>query len=738
MDPASSGFIGRMVAGRYRILAKLGEGGMGAVYRAEQISLKRIVALKVLRAELSAEPGLVRRFNTEAELAAKLSHPNTVTLFDFGQDADGALFIAMECLEGRSLREVLSREGPLAPGRALAICEQLCASLADAHSHGIIHRDLKPDNVMLLQRGRLSDVVRVLDFGIAKLRDEQGDISNRPMTRAGDLLGTPQYMAPEQIRGETVDARTDVYALGAMLYEMITGRLPFEGPSLMSILSKHLTEVPVPPRERRPDLRITPSLSHLVMEALDKDPARRPPSMDAFADRLARLVLEVGPRTDQMAGSGFPGGGGFLPAPALPLPDSPPPGVPLLRTPLPGAIPSPVGHGRPMPATPAPFPSPPYEQHMPPVSPGYPSPPPQQVGRVPTTPVPGHPSPPPQQVGRVPTTPVPGYPSPPPQQMGRMPTTPVPGYPSPPPQQMGRVPTTPVPGYPSPPPGYMPSPRSPSPFPPPGPGDFGQYAAAGAAPFLGAGSAARSARAATSASSGAGRTGLWIGSGLLVAAACVALFLAMRGGGDSGGGGGVAGPGNQPQAPDGPAAQPGGSDVVAPDFQVQPGRKLYGGDDAPQPQDVQAGQGAWDGGWWKDASGALALDIPRGFSVVGAGAAAIFTGQCGSSPCTITAVSSPTYGVQMDDAMVAQALSQLPSSVAGDQVGGASTIRVQGHDGYSVVVDVDSSGQPMRGQLVVFAGSGSLSFIAIQAPRAAFDQTAGFRSSFFEKRVRVH
>jgi serine/threonine protein kinase len=689
---------------------------MGTVYRAEQISLKRIVALKVLRAELSAEPGLVRRFNAEAELAARLSHPNTVTLFDFGQDADGSLFIAMECLEGRSLREVLSREGPLAAGRALAICEQLCASLADAHGHGIIHRDLKPDNVMLLQRGRLSDVVRVLDFGIAKLRDEQGDVSNRPMTRAGDLLGTPQYMAPEQIRGETVDARTDVYALGAMLYEMVTGRLPFEGPSLMAILSRHLTEMPVPPRERRPDLRLTPSLSHLVMEALDKDPARRPPSMDAFADRLARLVLEVGPSPDQMAGSGFPGGGGQLPAPALPLPDSPPPGVPLLRTPLPGAIQSPVGMPGPAPEAPAPFGSPPYSP------PPYSSPPPFGSPS-PSSPYGSSPAP----YGSPPSSPP--YGSPPAQ------------YSPPPfasPQHQGSaVPATPVPSYQSPAPGYRPSP-----FPPSRPGELGPFAA-GAAPLLGGDSAARQVRTPTVASPGAARAALWIGAGILVAAAGVGLFLAMRGGegGSAGSGGG------QPASPADPAAQPDparASGAVAPNFTVEPGRKLYG-DDAPSPQppqqhdpqQPQPPQGAWQGGWWKDSTGTLALDIPRGFAVLGAGNAVVFTGQCGTTACTITAVSSPTYGVQMDDSMVAQALAQMPGSRTGDQVGGARTMRVQGHEGYSVVVDNDNDGQALRSQLVVFAGSGSLSIIAVQAPREAFDETAGFRSAFFEKSVLV-
>src|SRR6185503_14253679 len=205
--------------------------------------------------------------------------------------ADGALFIAMEFLEGRSLRELMMKEGPLAPPRALAITDQVCASLSDAHGRGIIHRDLKPDNVRLVQIGKRSDVVRVLDFGIAKLRDEQGDITAMPMTRAGDLLGTPQYMAPEQIRGEKVDARTDVYALGAMLYEMVTGRLPFEGPSLMAILSKHLTELPVPPNLRRPDLGIPPPLCQVIMDSLQKDPQHRPPTMEALSERLTALGL---------------------------------------------------------------------------------------------------------------------------------------------------------------------------------------------------------------------------------------------------------------------------------------------------------------------------------------------------------------------------------------------------------------------------------------------------------------
>ncbi len=287
--------IGKDVGGRYRIISKLGEGGMGAVYRAEQISLKRQIALKVLKPELSASKGLVRRFNAEAELAAKLNHPNTVTLYDFGQDDDGFLFIAMEFIAGRSLREVLVEEGPQPTDRIAAIGMQICSSLADAHATGIVHRDLKPDNVMLSERGKKTDVVTVLDFGIAKLRDEEGNITQQPMTRAGDMLGTPQYMAPEQIRGDRVDARTDVYALGIILYEMVTARLPFHAKTIMALLSMHLTEPPIPPHRRRTDIKIDPALELLIMQCLAKGPQDRPATMDAVEDALSAIGSASGP-----------------------------------------------------------------------------------------------------------------------------------------------------------------------------------------------------------------------------------------------------------------------------------------------------------------------------------------------------------------------------------------------------------------------------------------------------------
>ena len=311
-EPSASGplrmqpeMIGREIVGRFRILAKLGEGGMGAVYRGEQISLKRAVAIKVLRPELSANQQLLRRFAAEAEAVAKLDHPNTVKVYDFGQDTDGSLFIAMELIEGRPLRGVLAESGAMSPARAFRIALQVAASLIDAHAASIVHRDLKPDNVMLVDRGRQRDIVRVLDFGIAKLRDDSRQTQNA-MTQAGDMLGTPQYMAPEQIKGEAIDGRTDIYALGCMVYEMVTARLPFEAPTIMAMLSKHLLELPLAPSQRRPDLGLSPAIDHVVMNALQKDPGARPPSMEVYAEMLASVLAQLPSETPPPGAYGPP------------------------------------------------------------------------------------------------------------------------------------------------------------------------------------------------------------------------------------------------------------------------------------------------------------------------------------------------------------------------------------------------------------------------------------------------
>ncbi len=335
--------IGKEIVGRYRISAKLGEGGMGAVYLAEQISLKRTVALKVLKPEMSVNRDLVRRFNAEAELAAKLNHPHTVTLFDFGQDEAGTLFIAMECIEGRSLREALVHEGPFPLQRIVSIASQICSSLSDAHSHGIIHRDLKPDNVMLSKRGRKVDQVTVLDFGIAKLRGLEGDITQQAMTQVGDMLGTPQYMAPEQIRGGDIDARTDIYALGVLLYEMTTARMPFDGKTIMELLSKHLTETPIAPVLRRPELSIHPGLSELIMQCLEKSLDDRPKTMDDVEEQLLSLAsMQALPTAQQTE------------APAPQWAATSPVAATVMATSASAGVLQPVVHTAPQPVTPNP------------------------------------------------------------------------------------------------------------------------------------------------------------------------------------------------------------------------------------------------------------------------------------------------------------------------------------------------------------------------------------------------
>ena len=347
----SPNIIGREVAGRYRILAKLGEGGMGTVYRAEQISLKRTVALKMLRPDVGGGSMMLRRFNAEAEAVAKLSHPNTVNIFDFGQDADGMLFIAMEFIEGRSLRAAIHAEAPLPLRRTLTIASQICASIADAHSHSIIHRDLKPDNVMLQDRGKQKDVVRVLDFGIAKLRDDTR--ANNQMTQAGDMLGTPQYMAPEQIRAEQIDGRTDVYALGCMIYEMVTARLPFEAPTVMALLSKHLMETPPSPSQRRPDLHLPPMIDDLVMSAMAKNPAQRPPTMEQLGEHIHALLATLPPDSSASAPISVP----YVPARAdTPVPYSQVPAT--VQTGVPFAPPTPPPPGAAQYAPPSHVPTP--------------------------------------------------------------------------------------------------------------------------------------------------------------------------------------------------------------------------------------------------------------------------------------------------------------------------------------------------------------------------------------------
>jgi eukaryotic-like serine/threonine-protein kinase len=262
--------------GRYRIVRKLGAGGMANVYLAEDQELGRRVAIKILNDRHANDDQFVERFRREAKNAAALSHPNIVSIYDRGE-AEGTYYIAMEYLDGRSLKELIVGHGPAPVNVAVEYARQILAALRFAHRHGIVHRDIKPHNVLVDGEGR----VKVTDFGIARAGASQ-------MTEAGSIVGTAQYLSPEQARGGVVDQRSDLYSLGVVLYELLTGEPPFEGDTPVEIAMKHLSAVPEPPSARRPDL--PPDLDKVVMRALAKDPADRYQSADEMEADLERVV----------------------------------------------------------------------------------------------------------------------------------------------------------------------------------------------------------------------------------------------------------------------------------------------------------------------------------------------------------------------------------------------------------------------------------------------------------------
>jgi serine/threonine protein kinase len=283
-------YVGRTLARKYQVEALIGEGGMGKVYRARQVALDKLVVLKVLRHSLLNDERTVARFEREARAASRLNHPNSISVLDFGQAEEGALFIAMEFIPGQDLHTVLSREGPLPEPRLVRIISQVLSALSDAHGAGIIHRDLKPENIMVEQRRDEPDFVKVLDFGIAKFQD--GGDEGPALTEEGLVCGTPEYMSPEQARGSTLDHRSDLYAVGILLYQLLTGQLPFEADSAVGFATKHLTEEPIPPSRRRPELRISAAMEGLIMRALAKDPNDRPADAERFKAELLAVERE--------------------------------------------------------------------------------------------------------------------------------------------------------------------------------------------------------------------------------------------------------------------------------------------------------------------------------------------------------------------------------------------------------------------------------------------------------------
>ncbi|MFN7945835.1 MAG: SUMF1/EgtB/PvdO family nonheme iron enzyme [Blastocatellia bacterium] len=266
---------GRVLGGRYQLDACIGSGGMGAIYKARRLHIGDTVAVKVLRPEVINDSLSRERFHREARAAAMLNHPNAVVIHDFGEDADGTAYIVMEFIEGKSLRQILAAERTINPARSYSILRQACAALEAAHRRGIIHRDIKPDNIILTNSDDLTDHVKILDFGIAKLRDKTMDTASleKSLTTVGTVIGTPHYMSPEQCQGEPADARSDIYSLGIVLYEMLTGSVPFTAKTPTGVAVKHVTEMPKPLVQMRAD--IPPAVEGVVMRALSKEPANR-------------------------------------------------------------------------------------------------------------------------------------------------------------------------------------------------------------------------------------------------------------------------------------------------------------------------------------------------------------------------------------------------------------------------------------------------------------------------------
>jgi serine/threonine-protein kinase len=304
--------IGTEVAGRFLVEELIGQGGMGKVYKARHLALEKTVCLKTLKPALLEDPTLVGRFEREAKASSRLNHPNVIAVLDFGRIGDeGTLYIAMEFVQGRDLRLVLRDEWPLGEERLVHIMAQVLGALGEAHTHNVVHRDLKPENIMIEQRRDSPDFVKVLDFGIAKIMD-----SDAPgLTRSDVVCGTPQYMAPEQATGSALDARCDLYAVGVILYQLTTGHLPFDGQNSMEVLTKHVNEAPVPPRQKQPDAPISAAMEKLILHALEKEPSARPQTAEEFR----RLLLAI-PQQAQSAPTAELGSAQPLPTQQLPPP----------------------------------------------------------------------------------------------------------------------------------------------------------------------------------------------------------------------------------------------------------------------------------------------------------------------------------------------------------------------------------------------------------------------------------
>jgi serine/threonine-protein kinase len=339
-------FIGRDVLnGQFQILQKIGSGGMGSVYKALQPAMNRMVAIKILHPKLASRKDLVSRFRREARAMSHLTHPNTVKVYLYGELDDGSLYIVMEYLEGKNLNQTVRSEGPLPIERGLPILIQSCNALDEAHRAGIIHRDLKPENIFVTQMGGMKDFAKVLDFGLAKVTEREMRPGSIILTQEGMVFGTPEFMSPEQAQGKSLTPGSDIYSLAVILYEVLTGKLPFDAKNAMDFIQLHVTTKPKPINERVPGKTFPPLLWAVIAKALEKRSEDRYESAAEFAHALQAVLnghTEVPPF-----------GGGASPK-ALPSAGALASLAPAVTAPAPSAVAIPAPpHSSPLPQMPA-------------------------------------------------------------------------------------------------------------------------------------------------------------------------------------------------------------------------------------------------------------------------------------------------------------------------------------------------------------------------------------------------
>ena len=291
--------VGSIVADRYRITKKLGEGGMGAVYLGEHVKMGRLSAIKVISKSMANDPEAIARFNREAANASRINQHNVCSIYDFGETDDGIIYLAMEFIEGEALTALIEREGALAPKRAADILHQTANALAAAHELSIVHRDLKPDNIMIARSRDGADLVKVVDFGIAKAMG--GDEEGQHVTKTGLVVGTPEYMSPEQLSGDQVDGRSDIYSLALVFFRTLTGTLPFQADTAQEIMIKRLTDEPMKLAQALPSASFPPALQRVMDRALERMPSSRYASAAEFGRDVVQAVsgmADAAPRVD--------------------------------------------------------------------------------------------------------------------------------------------------------------------------------------------------------------------------------------------------------------------------------------------------------------------------------------------------------------------------------------------------------------------------------------------------------